>query len=182
MKSAEYEAKLMDILSLPQFEKMTKNRKNAKEPTIKEHERICEELLALHLSGKLDGDLCRKLTPIGSQPARLYGLAKVHKSNIPLRPVLSIPASAYYNTAKQVAEWLSVIPEAQINSSSKKISDQVKTLTLEEDEEVVSFDVSALYTNVPVKEAIQLAADRLYAGDIQQPPVDKQTFIEQCHH
>ena len=51
-------------------------------------------------------------------------------------------------------------------------------LDLSEDEEMVSYDVSALYTNVPVKEAIELAADRLYAGDLPVPPVDKQTFIK----
>ena len=39
---------------------------------------------------------------------------------------------------------------------------------------MVSFDVSALYTNVSVKEA----ANRLYAGDLPKPTVDKQTFIQ----
>ena len=133
MKAAEYEAKIMDILNLPQFEKMIKTRKNAKDPTIKEHERIHDELVNLHLEGKLDGDLCRKLTPIGSQPPRLYGLAKVHKSGTPVRPVLSMPGSAYHNVANQIAEWLSVVPEAQINSSSKMIYDLVKTIKLEND-------------------------------------------------
>ena len=128
MKAAEYEAKLMDILNLPQFEKMIKTRKNAKDPTIKEYERIHDELVDMHLGGKLDGYLCRKLTPIGSQPPRLYGLAKVHKSGTPVCPVLSMPGSAYHSVAKQIAEWLSVVPEAQINSSLKMISDLVKTI------------------------------------------------------
>jgi len=178
MKSTEYETKLMDILSLPQFEKIIDTRKNAKDALLKEHERISTTLLKLRDNGKLDKELCKKLRPIGSQPPRIYGLAKVHKANTPLRPVLSMPASAYYNTAKQVAEWLAVIPEAQINSSAKQISDEIKSLKLDEGEEMVSFDVSALYTNVPVKEAIQLAANRLYAGDLPKPTVDKQTFIQ----
>ena len=177
MKSQEYESKLMDILSLPQFEQMVTTRKNAKDATIKEQERICAALSKLRDEEKLQEELCNRLKPIGSQPPRLYGLAKVHKANIPLRPVLSMPGSAYYGIAKQVADWLAVIPEAQINSSSKQISDQIKELELNEDEEMVSFDVSALYTNVPVKEAIELAADRLYAGDLPVPPVDKETFI-----
>ena len=49
---------------------------------------------------------------------------------------------------------------------------------MDEDEVVVSFDVSSLYTNVPVRESIQLAAERLYSGDLATPPVDKQTFIK----
>ena len=36
--------------------------------------------------------------------------------------------------------------------------------------------MKSLYTNVPVKEAIQKAADRLYSGDVQLPSVDKETF------
>ena len=42
-----------------------------------------------------------RLRPIGSQPPRLYGLAKVHKTNTPMRPVLSMPGSAYNEIAKQ---------------------------------------------------------------------------------
>ena len=89
-----------------------------------------------------------------------------------------MPGSAYHNVALQVAEWLARIPEAQINTSAKKVADKVKSLELAEDEEMVSFDVSAVYTNVPVKEAIKMAADRLYDGELEQPPVDKETFIE----
>ena len=37
--------------------------------------------------------------------------------------------------------------------------------------------MKSLYTNVPVKEAIQKAADRLYSGDVQASSVDKETFI-----
>ena len=37
--------------------------------------------------------------------------------------------------------------------------------------------MKSLYTNVPVKEAIQKAADRLYSGDVQASSVDKEMFI-----
>ena len=37
--------------------------------------------------------------------------------------------------------------------------------------------MTSLYANVPVKEAIQEAADRWYSGDVEAPSVDKQTFI-----
>ena len=72
---------------------------------------------------------------------------------------------------------MSVIPEAQINCSSKHIADKSTTVEFDDDEVMISFDVSSLYTNVPVIEAIHAAADRLYAGDLQTPPVDKETFI-----
>ena len=42
----------------------------------------------------------------------------------------------------------------------------------------MSFDVVSLYTNVPVLEAINEAADRLYCGEFEVPPVSKETFAE----
>ena len=115
-------------------------------------------------------DLLMELRSCGGQPPRIYGLAKVHKTGTPVRPVLSMPGSPYHKVAKQVADWLAVITEAQIKCSSKLVVDKLKTVQLEEEEVMISFDVSSLYTNVPVKEAIVQAADRLYAGDLQQPP------------
>ena len=50
-------------------------------------------------------------------------------------------------------------------------------MTLESDEVIILFDVTSLYTNVPIKEAIQEAAGRLYSGEVQTPSVDKETFI-----
>ena len=50
-------------------------------------------------------------------------------------------------------------------------------MTIDVDEALVSFDATSLYTNVPVKEAIQKAAERLYGGDVKAPSVDKETFI-----
>ena len=43
---------------------------------------------------------------------------------------------------------------------------------------MISFDVSALYINIAVKETLQIAADCLYAVNHPEPPVDRQTFIK----
>ena len=50
-------------------------------------------------------------------------------------------------------------------------------MELTDEEEVVSFDVSSLYTNVPVIEAIEICTEHLYSGDHERPPVDRDTFI-----
>lgn len=119
-----------------------------------------------------------KLKPIGSQPPCLYGLAKVHKPNTPLRPVLLMPGSAYYKIAKQVADWLAVVEECKINSSTKSVSENLNNICLEADEVLLSFDVSSLYTNVPVKVAIKDCANLLYSHRYKKPPVRKETFKE----
>ena len=38
----------------------------------------------------------KTLRSTGAQPARLHGLAKAHKKEIHMRPVLSVPGSCYY--------------------------------------------------------------------------------------
>ena len=159
MKRNDYEAKLSTILELPQFEKVVDNRKNALNPVLKEHDRIIDEFKELNNSGKIDDDLLEKMRPTRSHPARLYGTGKVHK------------------IALQTTEWLFFLPECGINSSTKQIADSLNSVTLEEDEEVVSFDVTSLYTNAPVQEAIEHCAELLYCGKHKLPPVDKDTFI-----
>ena len=78
---------------------------------------------------------------MGGQLPRLYGLAKVHKKNIPLRPVLSMLGSPCHEIAQKVAEWLSLIPESKINSYTRKTVGSLKRTTLESDK-VVCCDVT----------------------------------------
>ena len=47
---------------------------------------------------KIDGYAA--LIPSGSKPGKLYGLAKVHKDNTPLRPVVSMVGTPEYKLAK----------------------------------------------------------------------------------
>ena len=89
-----------------------------------------------------------------------------------------MPGSPYFNIAKQMADWLNIVPECKINSSTKEIADQLADIVLEDDKELVSFDVVSLYTNVPVNEAIVVCANLLYDGTLKKPPVDKDTFTK----
>ena len=169
-----YESKLQPIIDLPQFEKYENPRKNAKHPILKEEERVVNILNKLKAEGKINNELCDQLKPKGSQAPRLYGLAKVHKDNCPVRPVVSMIGSAYQKVAKQVTEWLSLVPECRINSSTQAVNNLIKDTKLNSHECVVSFDVSSLYTNVPVREAIDICTELLFKH--VSLPIDKSTF------
>ena len=80
----------------------------------------------------------------GGQPARLFGLAKVHKANTPLRLVLSLPGSCYESLTNHLAKWLERLPEAQIETSSSKIREELSSLVLDEGEVLISLDVKSL--------------------------------------
>ena len=92
-----------------------------------------------------------------------------------MRPVVSMPGSPYHRIAKQVAKWLSFVPECKINSSTKEMCNKLKNHKLNNDECLVSFDIKSLYTNVPVQEAINICADLLFSS--RQLNIDKETFI-----
>ena len=56
-----------------------------------------------------------------------------------------------------------MVPECNINSSTKSVCDSPKNVQLKEDEELVSFDVTSLYTNVLyMMEAINVCTKKLY--------------------
>merc|ERR1711867_215306 len=57
------------------------------------------------------------------------------------------------------------------------ISNKLKEVTLQEDEEIISYDVVSLYTNVPVLEAIEVCTDLLFNLPMdRRPKIDKETF------
>ena len=112
--------------------------KNGSELCPKEEDWINSVLQNLHEQDKIDNQTLKDLKSVGSQLPRLYGLAKVHKKNIPLRPVLSMPGSPYHKIAQKVTEWLWVVPGSKINSSTQKTVDSLKIMTMESDEVIIS--------------------------------------------
>ena len=68
----------------------TSTYKQLKEdPTTAQEARLARQLKSLEKSGDILSRLYNELRPSGSQPARIYSLAKVHKSEIPLRSIES---------------------------------------------------------------------------------------------
>lgn len=117
--------------------------------------------------------------PIGSQPARFYGLAKVHKKDIPLRPIVSMPRSAYHPLIKQLAKWISKLLEASISCNAGQVMRQLSDIQLQSDEQLVSLDVEGLFTNVPVNEAVEYTTELMYSPNHDfAPPIDQDTFAK----
>ena len=52
--------------------------------------------------GKIDEKFLKSIKSVGRQLPRLQGLAKVHKENIPVRLVFSVPRSPYYKLAEKI--------------------------------------------------------------------------------
>ena len=74
----------------------------------------------------------------GGQPARLYGLAKVHKENTPLKPVLSLPVSSYFNLDKVLAKLFEKNECANIETNSLDAREILESFNCEPNEKLKS--------------------------------------------
>ena len=104
-----------------------------------------------------------KLYPRGSQPGRIYGMAKNHKKDCPLRPVLSAINTAEYELSK----WLEVQIKPYYNgkwsvSSTQEFVRNLGEVKPKSTDILVSFDIRSLYTNVPLNEVIDDVTNAMY--------------------
>jgi len=170
--------KLNDIIALPQFQKCVPKRKNEKNQIQKEEERIISCLKSLKGQNRISDSLYFKLKPIGSQPPRLYGLAKIHKPDVPVHPVLSMPGSPYYKVSVQVAEWLSVVEECHINSSTKFIADSLHDIKLRMMRNLLASMLRLCILTYRCMKPLKSTYKLTILWEIQKTTVDEETFKE----
>ena len=113
-----------------------------------------------------------KIKPSSNQPAFLYGTAKTHKfqntaeitkENIKLRTIISTCGTFYYNTAKFLASYLMPLTNNEYSiHSTMDFADHLKTRTLDENEILVSYDVSNLFTEVPLDITFHYIEKQIY--------------------
>ena len=101
--------------------------------------------------------------PTGCVPSKFYGLPKIHKPDTPLRPIVSSCGSVTYGVAKELAKILKplVCKSPHHIHSTQDFVEQVKHITLAPGECLSSYDVSALFTLVPVDQALNIIKDLL---------------------
>ena len=110
----------------------------------------------LKTNGNIDKDIYNSIYPSGSQPARIYGLPKMHKiqsSNvIPLfRPIVASFNTYNYQLAKYLCTLLQhYLPSTYTISDSLSFVQELKTIDTS-NKFIVSFDVVSLFTNIPLK-------------------------------
>ena len=140
MDAPEYQRKIDETLSDDRYTMLSKD------PTKKLEAKLSKILMNLCKIGDLPSELRRRLTPAQSYTPQLYGLPKIHKEEIPLRPIVSTIGSPCYLVAKHLARILT--PLVGQRDSHIKNSEQfvqlVQNTEINDRDRLVSFDVCNL--------------------------------------
>ena len=103
----------------------------------------------------------KSLYPSGSQPGVLYGLPKVHKDGVPMRPILSALNTFNYNLSKYLVPIIEPVTSSPYSvKDSFHFLKEISDLTVDGCV-MASFDVTSLFTSIPLDETIDLVTSEL---------------------
>ena len=82
---------------------------------------------------------------------------------MPLRPFVASRNSITYNLAKHLSKLLSPLVGKTVRhlKNSQDLVSKLSSTTLAQDESLVSYDVTSLFTKVPADESVNIIRDRL---------------------
>ena len=108
-----------------------------------------------------------KLYPSGSAPARIYGTPKMHKFSFSdsfskLRPIVSSKGTFNCNLARFLSDLLSpLVPNDYSCKDTFSFGSQIRNANLSK-KILVSYDVTSLFTNIPLQETIDIAINLIF--------------------
>ena len=194
LNTSDYNKKLDLIIGDKTKFQLVEQVDSKNHPVIKQETSI-QNSVRKHVSPLIDDEACdlpwkissrdyrNKLYPTGSQPGKLYGTGKVHKPGVPLRPVVSMVGTASYGLAQYLDKIIKPhIPSTYMLSSTAQFISRVKSFVFGAGDILVSFDVESLFTNIPLKETIDLVADYVYKVKEAAPPFSKTVFKNMLKH
>ena len=137
--------------------------------TLNQENKLRNFLKELKSENAITDELYKKLCWTGSRPGVLYGLPKVQKVNLPLRPILSALGTHSYNLAKYLASYLREISVGQYKiTDTFSFVEELHNLDLDTNKVfMASFDISSLFTNIPIDETIDIIINRLFSSSTQ---------------
>ena len=130
-------------------------------PTLKN--KLFNLLKDIKQSGGLSIQKYKQLYPTSAVPSKFYGLPKIHKTDTPLRPIVSSRGSITYGVAKELCHIIKPLVGQSPHhlKNTQHFIQQLQGIRLQAGESITSYDVKALFTSVPVHPSIQIVKHRL---------------------
>ena len=178
----DYVCKMKNILNgSSKFYKVYMDHDKILNHLIHMENRVTDVLKSLRDKKEISIEQCKNLSPSGSRPGIMYGLAKVHKTvtdGLPsFRPILSAISTPTYKIAKFLVLILEPLTTNEYTiKDSFTFAEEVQGF----DSKLVmdSFDVESLFTNIPLQEAIDLCVENLFQDRTYVDNLSKDSFRE----
>ena len=153
----EYIQKSEELLHQPNYKILQSD------PTNKYKNKLISLLKSIKAEGGMDENTYKRLYPTGAGPSKYYGLPKVHKPGMPLRPIISSIGSVTHAPAKELSRIFKPLVSRSPHhvKNNMDFTESIKGIQLQPEECMVSFDVEALFTSVPVESAISIIKKHL---------------------
>ena len=182
MDVEDYKAKMLQILS-QEGKSERLGHVDECDHTLLREKALQSNLQYHQKAGHISQEIMHRVWPVGSSRPRMYGLPKIHKANVPLRPILSMINAPQYELSKWLAELLKPVVKKYSTHTIKDTFhfcnniEQWATDQGSEEMYMCSFDVVSLFTNVPLQETVQICLDALYRDpDIPKPSLPEKQF------
>lgn len=149
LNKTDYLNKMYELLNDNVTYKKIKN-----DPTLNLERRNNKIINWLKTKGYIDETTSKKLMTYKSVAPKMYGLPKIHKENVPLRPIVASTEAPVRNLSIYISEILKIAFE---NFNEFRIRDtfvfveNMKNFCLPRGFVLVSFDAKSLFTNISIE-------------------------------
>ncbi|MCP3664598.1 MAG: hypothetical protein GY696_19260 [Gammaproteobacteria bacterium] len=154
LKRTTYESKCEEILDDRNVYSLLQS-----DPSAVYEDQISSFLQASQANGLIPEKTCSSLMTTGARPARFYGIPKVHKAGIPLRPIAGANGTATERISWYLHQILQPLVPRNVTAYIQDTNHFLQWLRSLKDIPkgalFVTMDVCSLYPNIPTDEGIE---------------------------
>ena len=157
MDSEDYIKKAEEVLNTSTYKAISTD------PTTKYKNKLIALLKTIKAEGGINDTIYRRLYHTGAGSPKFYGLPKVHKEGMHLRPIISSRGSVTYETAKELARIQKPLVGRSPHhvQNTKDFISSIEGIQLKPDECIMSYDMNALFTSVTIQPAANIIKKHL---------------------
>ena len=158
MNTVDYKNKIMDLLNDTNIYERLK-----KDPTKSYKDKFINILRKWKTEKTITDTIYHKIYPTSDTIAKFYGLPKIHKPSVPLRPIVSSIGNITCGLSKYLTQILSPLmgKGPHFIKNSADFVKKIKDLEIPPGRCMISYDVTALFTSIPVDKAIRVIEQKL---------------------
>jgi hypothetical protein len=113
----------------------------------------------------------RTLKQIHPKAPTLQALPKIHKKDIPIRPVINNKLAPAHKLAKfieqTIRQHINIHTETYIKNTTDLVN-KIKDTIIPHNSTLASFDITNLYTNIPVPQTLSILKNQLQHNNLQE--------------